>query len=57
MKKIKIALSYVFTIPASALFFIAEKIRGEKVAWRYKEAINEIEFTCKECGHRGKPKL
>jgi len=46
-------LSYIFTIPASILFWIAEKIRGEPIAWRYEEVIKKTEFTCKECGHKG----
>ena len=50
-------ISYIFTIPASTLFYIAEVVRGEKITWRYKEAINSTKFKCKKCGHSGKPEI
>ena len=48
-------LSYIFTIPACILFWVAEKIAGEKIAWRYKEVIESLNFKCSKCGHSGKP--
>ncbi len=54
MKKI----CYIFTIPASILFYIAELINGEKIGWRckelFKENIKELTGTCSKCGHKGK---
>lgn len=50
MKKL---LSYIFTVPACTLFLIAEKIRGEKLSWRWEEAIKEMKVTCSKCKHRG----
>lgn len=48
-------ISYIFTIPACILFYIAEKIRGEKIGWRYKEVFNDkkIITKCSKCGHKG----
>lgn len=48
------ALSYILTVPACLLFYAAEKVRGEKIAWRYREVIEKTEFTCTACGHKGK---
>lgn len=48
---------YIFTVPASILFFIAEKINGEKIGWRYKEILNNTKVECSKCGHKGKIKL
>jgi len=50
-------LSYIFTVPASILFWIAERVAGGKLAWRWEEVIEKTEFTCKRCGHKGKPKF
>ena len=51
-------ICYIFTIPASILFYIAELITGEKIGWRckesFKESIKEISCTCTKCGHKGK---
>ena len=57
MKTTRTTISYIFTIPASALFYIAEKIRGEKIAWRYKEVMGNTEMTCTKCGHKAIPSL
>ena len=52
-------IRYIFTVPACILFWIAEKINGEKLCWRVKEVFNdrEIETKCSKCGHVGKLKL
>lgn len=50
-------LAYIFTVPASLLFLIAEKIRGEKIGWRVREVIGDKSITCSKCGHRGKIRL
>ena len=48
-------LYYIFSIPACILFWIAEKVAGEKMAWRWEEVIEELDFRCRNCGHKGKP--
>lgn len=52
------ALSYVLTVPACTLFFLAELVRGEKIAWRAEEIINrwlagKPPKRCTKCGHTG----
>ena len=47
-------IAYIFTIPASILFLIGEKIIGKKVAWRINEVLTGCELKCSKCGHRGK---
>ena len=51
MKKI---ITYIFTVPACILFYIAEKIRGEKISWRFEEALFSLDMNCSKCGHKGK---
>lgn len=48
-------LSYILTTPAFCLIWLAEKIRGEKIAWRFAEVFNDrkIETKCSMCGHKG----
>ena len=51
-------ISYIFTIPACILFYVAEKIRGEKVSWRNEDVLEIFKskkITCSKCGHKGKP--
>ena len=50
----RLILSYFFTVPAFILIWVAEKIRGGKIAWRYKEVFNDkkIEAICSKCGHK-----
>ena len=56
-------ISYIFTIPACILFYIAEKILGEKITWIAEESLKKIfnnlkiETKCPKCGHIGKFKL
>ena len=52
-------VSYLLTIPACILFYLAEVIRGEKICWRADEVINawlkaQPSNRCTKCGHTGK---
>jgi len=47
-------LSYIFIFPAELLFLIGEKVRGERVVWRFTDAVEFCSATCTKCGHKGK---
>ena len=53
----KYILVYIFTVPASILFYIAEKILGEKIGWRVEEVVEGMTAECTKCGHCGEFKI
>lgn len=55
-------VSYLLTIPACILIWMAEMVRGEEIAFardleRLKKKFGEVETMCTRCGHKGKSKF